>query len=368
MQELEIGFNEAGQRFDKYLHKALPGAGSSLLYKQLRRKNITLNGRNSEGREILQAGDRVQLFFSEETFLKFRGRTTQDGARPDGSNLRRTYERTAFRAAGSRAAEYRRAYQILKGVTVLYEDRHILILNKPAGILTQKAGAGDFSLNEWMIGYLLQSGAYTEEELLTFHPSICNRLDRNTSGLVLCGKSLPGSQALSLLLKEHLLRKFYWTICHGRLTEEKTVNGYLNKNSVENKVTVLVNDDSKPVPAAFAPIRTRYTPLETSDAYTLLEVELFTGKTHQIRAQLASIGHPLLGDTKYGKRRDNSETERAFHLKHQLLHAEHVIFPEWENVSAELTAYEEVLRPLGGKRIQAPLPELFQRIRDSIWK
>lgn len=381
MQELKIGLNEAGQRFDKYLHKVLPEAGSSLIYKQLRKKNITLNGRKAEGGEILRLGDTVQCFFSDETFVKFRGggihtgmlnpgmRNTGTADFPSqGSNPRQRSQETA-------ESEVVRAYHNLKGVSVLYEDPHILILNKPAGLLTQKARPEDLSLNEWMIGYLLQGGVYTEEDLSAFRPSVCNRLDRNTSGLVLCGKTLAGTQALSLLLREHLLGKFYRTICHGRLLKEQMLEGYLVKDPVNNKVTVLVNGGEtaareETAGKAPAPIRTRYVPLRWTEDYTLLEIELFTGKTHQIRAHLASVGHPLLGDAKYGEKKNNLVTKNVFHLNHHLLHADHVRFPEWEGLQAKyaaLAAYEEVLKPLSGKTIRAPLPDSFQRAERKLW-
>lgn len=376
MQELKIGLNEAGQRFDKFLRKALPEAGSSLIYKQLRKKNITLNGRKAEGGEILRLGDTVQCFFSQETFLKFRGggihtggiKPETEGLHSQGSDPQQRFQETV-------ESEFFRAYHNLKGGSVLYEDPHILILSKPAGILTQKARPEDLSLNEWMIGYLLQSGVYTEDDLTTFRPSVCNRLDRNTSGLVLCGKTLAGTQALSLLLREHLLGKFYRTICHGKLLKEQVLEGYLMKDPVNNKVTVLVNGEEaaareEAAGKAPAPIRTRYVPLRWTEDYTLLEIELFTGKTHQIRAHLASVGHPLLGDAKYGEKKDNLVTKNVFHLNHHLLHADHVRFPEWESLRARyaaLTAYEEVLKPLSGKTIRAPLPDSFQRAERKLW-
>ncbi len=380
MQELKIGLNEAGQRFDKFLRKALPEAGSSLIYKQLRKKNITLNGRKAEGGEILRLGDTVQCFFSQETFLKFRGGGSNIGMRNPGRRNPGTADFSAQGGSRQRlqetvASEFLRAYQNLKGVSVLYEDPHILILNKPAGILTQKARPEDLSLNEWMIGYLLQKGVYTEEALSTFRPSVCNRLDRNTSGLVLCGKTLAGTQALSLLLREHLLGKFYRTICHGMLLKEQMLEGYLVKDPVNNKVTVLVNGGEAAAREETAgkdpaPIRTRYVPLRWTEDYTLLEIELFTGKTHQIRAHLASVGHPLLGDAKYGEKKDNLVTKNVFHLNHHLLHADHVRFPEWESLRARyaaLAAYEEVLKPLSGKTIRAPLPDSFQRAERKLW-
>ena len=140
MQKVEIKMNQAGQRLDKFLHKLLPEAGTGFLYKMLRKKNITLHGRKAEGSEILQVGDLVSFFFSEETFQKFAGSASAGQSAAEKASL----------------DEYRRAYERLKGIKIIYEDQHILIVDKPAGILTQKAKPEDLSLNEWLIGYLLQ--------------------------------------------------------------------------------------------------------------------------------------------------------------------------------------------------------------------
>lgn len=351
MQELRIGTNEAGQRFDKYLRKAFPGAGSSLLYKQLRKKNITLNNRKAEGSEILKKGDLVRCFFSEETYLKFREVTGQ--GKPDAP--------FGFRAE---TGEYERAFALLRGIEVLYEDDHIVVLNKPAGVLTQKAAPQDLSLNEWLIGYLENSGALSAENLKTFHPSVCNRLDRNTSGLVLCGKSMIGLQALSEVIRKRQIQKYYRTVCHGEITEDIVLEGYLKKDTRNNKVTVSVNEQTADVDAAY--IRTGYHPLDVVPSYTFLEVELITGKTHQIRAHLAFVGHPLIGDAKYGRAGDNQETQKRFHLSCHLLHADHVIFPDIRDLPAEFERFEEVLASLSGKRLDAPLPEAFLKIIDTL--
>lgn len=327
MQSVTIGRNQAGQRFDKFLHKYLPEAGNGFLYKMLRKKNITLNGRKAEGREILAEGDVVQSFFSEETFAKFAGRGS--AALPE----------TDFTAA----------YRELKGITILYEDEHIVAVNKPAGVLSQKAESKDLTLNEWLTGYLLASGGLTEEELATFHPSVCNRLDRNTSGIVLCGKSLAGSQALSHVFKNGTLRKFYRTICLGVIREDLLLEGYLEKDSSTNKVTV-----GKRQNADY--IRTAFRPLAWTDEYTLLEAELLTGRTHQIRAHLSSIGHPVIGDGKYGNRTANEYFRAKYGLKNQLLHAYRVEFPDMP----------EALRAVNGQEIVAPCPVLFQRIEEEL--
>ena len=197
MQSVTIGVNQAGQRLDKFLHKYLPHAGTGFLFKMLRKKNITLNGRKAEGQELLSVGDEVRFFFSDETFEKFSGMTV--------SGMTKT-------AKTDETEEYLRAYKVLQGVQVLYEDDNIVLLNKPAGILTQKAAPKDISLNEWLTGYLLETNAITAEEFHSFRPSVCNRLDRNTSGIVLCGKSLAGSQALSRIIRERTLKKYYHTI------------------------------------------------------------------------------------------------------------------------------------------------------------
>lgn len=340
MQSVTIGSNQSGQRFDKFLRKYLPQAGSSFLYKMLRKKNITLNGKKAEGAELLKEGDEVCFFFSEETFQKFSGTA--------GSS-----EKTLIPALASRVSEYRKAFQTLRGIEVLYEDRHILILNKPAGILTQKASAQDLSLNEWMIGYLISTASGFEEELNTFRPSVCNRLDRNTSGIVLCGKSLGGLQMLSRFIKERSIRKFYRTICIGEVADSAFIKGWLQKDAKTNRVTVTAAQESD---NAYY-IETAYRPLCTENGYTLLEVELITGKTHQIRAHLASTGHPLLGDFKYGSGWVNRQLKERFGLSCQLLHAYRVQFPITEDPAG--------LR-LSGKMIAAPCPDFFRKIQEAL--
>lgn len=370
MQEIKIGPNQAGQRFDKFLHKYLPNATSSFLYKMLRKKNITLNGKKAEGKEILAVGDVVQSFFSEETFLKFSGGAINDLTEDREDNMsqetsqRKLQHGTASPIASKRkdsVSQYREAYRTLQGISVLYEDEKKVLLNKPAGVLTQKAKDADLSLNEWLIGYLLATGSVTNEELATFKPSVCNRLDRNTSGIVICGKTLAGSQQLSEMIRTRKISKFYRTICVGEIRESALVEGYLYKDPRTNKVTVtrmlplagrainekdihIVSDANS---AEISPIKTACTSLQTNGAYTLLEVELITGKTHQIRAHLASIGHPLIGDFKYGDAKTNRDLKARFGLSHQLLHAYRVCFSD-------------------GTEVVAPYPEQFQIIENAL--
>lgn len=330
MQKYEIKKQEAGQRLDKFLHKFMPQASTSFFYKMLRKKNITLNGMKVEGKELLTEGDVVSFFFSDETFLKFRG---ADTLKPS-------------------VAEYEKAYHIIKGIQIIYEDPDVLILNKPAGILSQKAKPEDLSLNEWLIGYLLNTGAISSDELSTFKPSVCNRLDRNTSGLVLCGKSLKGSQHLTALIRNREVKKFYHTIVVGKMEHGALIEGYLYKDEKTNKVTVY-SAGAKDIPKEAQEIKTSYKPVESMGEYTLLEVELITGKTHQIRAHLASIGHPIVGDPKYGNQKTNRLLGERAGLKWQLLHAYRLEFPDMK----------EGLTSLSGKAILAEKPEIFHHIQ-----
>lgn len=320
MQEIRIAPDQAGQRFDKFLRRLFPEAGNGFLYKMLRKKNITLNGKKAEGKEILNPGDVVRMYFAQDTFLKLSHKSgVQENDRlPD---------------------RYREAYRKYSGVSILYEDERMLVLNKPVGLLTQKAKDGDLSLNEWMIGYLLDSGALSAEELRIFRPSVCNRLDRNTSGLVLCGKSLAGSQYLSELIRTRGIRKFYRTICAGSLTGSATIRGYLTKDTRANKVRLSQTDGE--------PVCTAYDPLRSNGHYTLLEVELITGKTHQIRAQLADMGHPLIGDFKYGDQTVNRRLKDRYGLDHHLLHAHRIRFPD-------------------GRELTAPCPREFERLEKAL--
>ncbi len=340
MQSVKIGANQAGQRLDKFLHKYLPQAGNGFLYKMLRKKNITLNGKKAEGGEILLAGDELCLFFSDETFAKFTGSSPLP------------LEAEAFK-------EYKTAYEKLQGISILYEDKDFLILNKPVGILSQKAAPHDLSLNEWLVGYLLSKAPALAQELSTFRPAVCNRLDRNTSGIVLGGKSLAGLQYINKCLKERTVHKFYRTICAGALQEAASIEGYLMKDPQENKVAV--SSHRKDVPFEEKPvfIHTAYVPIAVTASYTLLEVELITGKSHQIRAHLASIGHPLVGDVKYGQASVNRDFRRQYGLTHQLLHAYRVTFPKCSS---------GVGSSLSDRTITAPCPASFSKLESGLFR
>lgn len=335
MQLLIIKENEAGQRLDKYLHKYLKEAPNSFLYKMLRKKNIVLNGKKASGNEKLIIGDEIRLFFSEETLEKMKG---------NGSEIPESLDR--------QYKDYKKAYEAYGKLPVIYEDHHVLIVNKPAGLLTQKAHPEDLSLNEWFIGYLLMHGEITKEELHTFRPSVCNRLDRNTSGMVICGKTIAGSQKMSELLKDRSLHKYYRLYVKGKIVHATLIEGYLTKDEKKNKVVVT----KRPNGAESSFIKTKYEPLKVIGDKTLLEVELITGKTHQIRAHLASIGHPLLGDYKYGDRKFNDNYKKKYKVESQLLHAHRLEFPV---LTGEFEAISE-------KKLIAEEPPIFHLIEDDL--
>ena len=319
MKEIHVSANEAGQRLDKLLAKYLNLAGKSFLYKMMRKKNITLNGKKCTGAEKLEQGDLVRLFLADETIEKF--------------------------------SEVKIQRVVKKKLDIIYEDSDILLINKPSGMLSQKAKETDESLVEYLIDYLLDSGQLTKDQLRSFRPSICNRLDRNTSGLVAGGKSLAGLQMLSAMFKDRSLHKYYLCVVSGSVREKKRIEGFLKKDEKTNQVTI----SQREFPDS-APICTEYEPLMETGSYTLLKVTLITGRTHQIRAHLASIGHPIVGDMKYGNPKVNEEAKRQYHIHSQMLHSWKLVFPQME----------EPLAHLSGKSFTAPLPGEFTRVLGSL--
>ena len=352
MYQTKITDKEAGQRFDKYLHRILPNAGNSFLYKMLRKKNITLNDRKADGSEKIAVGDSVKIYFADETLAKFMGTADLSGSEDITFCVDKSRRKAAL------GPDYLDAYRKISGVHILYENDHILLVDKPAGVLSQKAEQTDISLNEWLIGYLLNSSFMEKQELTTYKPSVCNRLDRNTSGIVLCAKSLRGAQMLGELLKTRTLHKYYQLYVKGTVNTERLIEGYLHKDKKLNKVFITPIDAQMsaktPVNAdeQAAYIKTSYKPIRVERDKTFLEVELITGKTHQIRAHLASIGHPLLGDYKYGDKGWNEEYRKKYHVRSQLLHAYKVVFPQ----------LEEPFTDISGKTFYAELPDIFRKV------
>lgn len=330
MKEYTIGRNEAGQRLDKLLGKILNEAPSGFIYKMLRKKNIKVNQSKADGKELLKEGDTVQIYLSDDTFAKFH---------KDKKTELKTGE-TSLKG------------EVLSENRILYQDSDILILNKPSGVLSQKAKASDDSINEQMIRYLLSTGRLAKEQLMTFTPSVCNRLDRNTSGIVLAGVSLAGSRMLSSLLKERTVHKYYLALVQGNVPKAGGGKAYLIKDGKTNQVRIL----QKPAEGAVM-IETKYRSCNNRPDYSLLEVELITGKSHQIRAYLASLGHPIMGDAKYGNPEKNREFRNRYGIQNQCLHAYRIVFP----------VMEDHFRHLSEKTWTAPLPEKYRAVLEKLW-
>lgn len=320
MRELNITSREEGQRLDKILSKYLNKAPKSFVYKMLRKKNIKLNGKKATGNEKLVSGDQICIYLAEDTIDKFREEVK----------------------VGKQKIE----------LQVLYEDENVLMVNKPWGVLSQKSKPEDISINDQIVPYALKKGLITKDQLQMVKPSICNRLDRNTTGIIICGISMEGLQTMAEMLKHRDMEKYYLCIVKGRLEGSQKINAYLKKDEKTNKVKVI----NREIPGA-SHIETAYAPLLTNDEFTLLKVRLITGKTHQIRAHLASIGHPLIGDFKYGDKKVNQEMKQHFGLKDQLLHCEEIVFPK------EMKGCKN----LRSKSIQAPLPQRFETIKNELF-
>ena len=300
MKEFIIKKSEEGQRLDRFLKRIMPEANDSFLCRMIRKKNIKVNDKGTEPGIHLNAGDDVKVYFSDETFEKFEGAANHIDIQ-----------------------SYKNAYRNLKGIIPEYEDDNMVIFYKPSGILSQRSKKDESSLNEYLIGYLLENGSVDDISLKSFRPSVLNRLDRNTDGLVICSKTIKGAEEISYLIRERKIKKYYKTVCKGRIDKAECLEGYLLKDEKTNTVKVFKNEQ----PGA-SKIKTRISPVSFYDDRTEIEVELITGKTHQIRAHLASIDHPILGDTKYGDMKFN----RKYDTFIQKLTAYRIVFPDDCNI------------------------------------
>lgn len=307
MKEFIIQKNEENQRFDKYLKKLLPNATTSFLYKMMRKKNIVINKKKVEGNEKLKSGDVVSIFLSDETFDKFHVNLEE---------LKKEYD--ALKSL------------TLKGLKIIYEDDEMIVADKPYNMLSQKASDKDLSANEYLLGYMINKGSLSFEEYQTFRPSVVNRLDRNTTGLLLFGKTLNALQQLGEGIRERSIEKYYRAVVAGELKEELELKGYLLKDEKTNKVSY-----HKEQVEGSDYIETGVKPIQSKNGLTLVEIHLVTGKTHQIRLHLSTIGHPILGDMKYGNEKINKKYYESHKVNHQLLHAYRLEFPDGKVVTAE---------------------------------
>ena len=288
MQIITIKKNDAGQRLDKFLGKAVCGLPASLMYKYIRTKKIKVNRKRADEKYMLQEGDEIQLFIRDEFF-----------ASPEKDT-----------GALSR---------IKPKIDVVYEDDNIILCNKRPGVLVHEDdSAKDNTLIMHIQAYLYAKGEYDPEDEQSFAPALCNRIDRNTGGIVIAAKNAAALREMNEKIKNDEIRKFYVCAVHGKMPKASdTLYGYLKKDAKNN--TVKISDREL---AGYKNIITKYRAISNAGGNSLIEVELVTGRTHQIRAHMAHIGHPLLGDGKYGINRDDRDSG----YKYQALYSYRLIF------------------------------------------
>ncbi len=281
MKEFTIGPNDAGQRLDRWLDKAVPLLPGPLAQKYIRLKRVKRNSRPAKRDERLQAGDVLQLYLNDEFF---------DAPSPDNAFLRVVKPR----------------------LNILYEDENLLLLDKRPGMVVHPDDRSQVdTLITHVQAYLYQKREWSPYREHTFAPALCNRIDRNTGGIVIAAKTAEALRVMNQKIRDRELQKLYLCVIHGEMSpREGQLKGYLLKD--ENRAQVRVFH--KPVPGARTAV-TLYRTLKARNGLSLVECDLITGRTHQIRAQFAAAGHPLLGDGKYGRERDGRRYQALYSYK-----------------------------------------------------
>ena len=298
MRIIRVGKNDAGQRLDKFLSKAVKGLPTSMMYKCIRTKKIKVNRKRTEQKYLLCEGDEIQLFIRDEFF---------DRPEKDDGALAR----------------------ITPKLNIVFEDANVMLLNKRPGVLVHEDdGGGENTLIMHVKAYLYGKGEYAPESEQSFAPALCNRIDRNTGGIVIAAKNAEALRDMNARIKSGSMGKHYVCLVRGDLPKERDViRAYLRKNSRDNTVEVRDGhfEGSKE-------IITKYKVIAEKGGNSLLEVELVTGRTHQIRAHMSHIGHPLLGDGKYGVNRSDKKDG----YKYQALYAYRLRFAFDKSTPTEL--------------------------------
>lgn len=317
--KIEIGSNEAGQRLDKFLRKLLKDVPLSAIFKALRKGDVRVNGKKQKEKYILQEEDVVEI-----KYIQTKKETKEKFIKVNSSALR-----------------------------ITYEDENIVIVEKWPGVLVHPDGnKKEATLTDYVLSYLFAKGDYMPENEVTFTPAACNRLDRNTSGIVIFGKNFEALRILNETIREGEVEKYYNTLVKGRI-KDGLYKGYILKNEETNISKVY----EKKVPGS-KEIAMEVKTLKSNGAFSFLEINLITGRSHQIRAHLSHLGNPVLGDTKYGDRKLNSYFNNKFGLEYQYLYAYKLIF---RGVGGKL----EYLK---NKTIAQSLPPIFKKIKVEAFK
>lgn len=352
MVKITIEENDAGQRLDRFLRKYLKKAPLSSIYRMIR-KDIKVNGKRAAEDRMLEVGDELILYISEEQVAEFARPTLAPGAKATDP------------ANAAALAKARRQFKIA------YEDDHLIIVSKPVGLLTH----GDRkekknTLANQVCGYLQLKGEFDPARERIFRPSPLNRLDRNTSGLVIFGKSAEAARQITKMLRQRDgVRKFYMTIVCGRLEEARDISRALAKDEARNLVSPIDDERGDGHNKSGKESITRVEPLKVGKDFSLVGVELLTGRTHQIRVHLAQIGHPLAGDPKYGDAKINARLKKEG-MTTQFLHAYKLEFAKLEG--ADATGGEAgagapgVLAGIAGKTIEVEPPAAFKAAERAL--
>ena len=323
MKEIKINSNQENQTIFKFVKKYLSSAPLSFIEKVFRKKDVKVNGKRVDKSFVISNGDLVQIYITDSQLEEFNksNQINITNSKPE----------------------------------IIYEDENVLICNKPSGLLVHKGNEdNEITLTDIVLNYLASKNEYDLNNSEGFVPGLAHRIDRNTSGLVIFGKNVKSLQALESMFKErNSISKYYLALVNGRINSGGTIDKPLYKD--EKKGIVSVRSLSSGGKTAI----TKYVPEEIFDKYTLVDVELLTGRTHQIRVHFASINHPLLGDSKYGDFNENKEFKKKFNYENQFLHAHRIRFEKVEGVLSYLSN-KSFVAPLGKKE-----NEIIQKLRNE---